>query len=265
LAILSSDTTRVINGREVRVVQYGAGVGTKSPDDRYDLCVTGPQKPTSCTTYPFYPPEQNGFRLSVVGCVPDQGAGDYLISWRVRGVVLGDPLTYHAPARAAASSPCSSFLGKPIVGGSSASFNADFKDVNRYSLPTAGVVNQLAIYLAPTGTSGQQVIKGVVYADSNGAPGALLGTTNELTFQGSPADWYYLTFPAPMLLSVGDYWIGVITGAQSQVAGFRYDNVSGSLIYNANPYTAGPSNPFGPIITHSEQISLYAVYNVSKP
>lgn len=63
------------------------------------------------------------------------------------------------------------------AGTSSDAFVAERKRVNRYGLPTSGSVTKLNVYLAPTGTAGQQVLKGVVYADSNGAPGALLGVS----------------------------------------------------------------------------------------
>jgi hypothetical protein len=155
----------------------------------------------------------------------------------------------------------SSTFGKTSVGGSSDSYAANRKRVSRYALPTAGSVTKLSIYLAPTGTSGQQVLKGILYADSSGKPGALLGTTEQLTFKStSAAGWYSLAFSAPPKLAAGNYWIGVITGASGNVAGFRYDNVSGSRDYNANTYTSGPTNPFGSPSTDGEQTSLYATY-----
>src|SRR6202022_2482410 len=79
VAVESFETTSVISGRTVRVPEYGAGLATASPADQYDLCVTGPTRQTSCTTYPF-PPAISGFRVSAVVCEPDAGAGDYAIS-----------------------------------------------------------------------------------------------------------------------------------------------------------------------------------------
>lgn len=140
-------------------------------------------------------------------------------------------------------------------------FAANRKRVNRYALPTASGVTKLSIYLAPTSTSGSQVLKVIIYADNGGAPGALLGVSERLTFtSASSAGWYDLVFPSPIKLAAGNYWIGVITGASSSVAGFRYDSVSGSRDYNANTYTSGPTNPFGSFTTDSEQMSLYATY-----
>ncbi|HWX96416.1 MAG TPA: choice-of-anchor D domain-containing protein [Solirubrobacteraceae bacterium] len=152
-------------------------------------------------------------------------------------------------------------FGKTSVGGSVDSFLADRKRVSRYALPAAGSVTKLSVYLAPTGTSGQQLLKGLIYADSGTAPGALVAVSEPLTFTGtSAAGWYDLVFASPVKLAAGNYWIGVITGATSHVAGFRYDNVTGARDYNANTYSSGPSNPFGAPSTDAEQASLYATY-----
>src|SRR5208337_2162891 len=98
---------------------------------------------------------------------------------------------------------------------------------------------KLNIYLAPTGTSGQQVLEGVLYADSSGKPGALLATSSPLTFKSTnAAGWYELVFPSPISLSAGNYWIGDLTGATAGVAGYRYDSVSSSRYYNSNTYSS---------------------------
>jgi hypothetical protein len=266
LAVLAEDTTVVVNGHKTRVVLYAVGLITMSPDDQGDLCVTDPTGRTKCTPYPLAPVDQFGFREAIVGCVPTAGAGDYEIGWRVRGVPLGAPLTYHAPARAASLSPCRAWLGKTGIGGSLASLPADLKAVNRYSLPTAAAGAELRVYLRPTGTPGRQTLRGIVYADAGGAPGALLGVTAELAFPSSAtAGWYDLPFSTPLDLASGDYWLGIISGPQPNVAAFAYDPVPDVRVGNADPYVAGPSDPFGPIATDNAQMSLYLVYDVAGP
>jgi hypothetical protein len=122
-------------------------------------------------------------------------------------------------------------------------------------------VSKLSIYLAPAGPSGQQLLKGVIYADASSAPGALLGVSEQLTFKSTnAAGWYDLVFSTPVKLAAGNYWIGVITGATAGVAGFRYTSVAGSRDYNANTYASGPTNPFGTPTIDTEQQSLYATY-----
>jgi hypothetical protein len=139
---------------------------------------------------------------------------------------------------------------------------ANRKRVNAYSIGAAVSVSRLSMYLQPTATAGQQALRGVIYADAGGAPGALLAVSSELLFSSSQAaGWYALAFSAPVALAAGRYWIGVISGASSGVAGFRWSSVAASRVYNTNTYTSGPSDPFGgAITTDAEQMSLYATY-----
>ncbi|HEX3511570.1 MAG TPA: hypothetical protein VHT27_10800, partial [Solirubrobacteraceae bacterium] len=157
-------------------------------------------------------------------------------------------------------------FGNTSVGGSSDSFAANRKRVSEYALPVAASVSKLSIYLAPTGTSGQQVLEGVIYEDASGKPAGLIATTSPLTFQSTnTAGWYDLPLPTPLNLPAGNYWLGVITGEHSSVAGFRYQTSTGARDYNTNTYTSGPSNPFGSPTTDSERASLYATYTPSSP
>src|SRR5581483_11873973 len=80
-----------------------------------------------------------------------------------------------------------STFGKTSVGASSDAFGADRKRVNEYALGTSGTVSKLSVYLQPSSTSGQQVIRGVIYADSGGSPSSLLAVSNELTFHSTDA------------------------------------------------------------------------------
>jgi hypothetical protein len=175
------------------------------------------------------------------------------------------PSTPASSEHTAVVQQASATLGKTTVGASADVFAANRKRVSEYSLPVVGSVSKLSVYLAPTTVSGQQVLEGILYANASGAPSGLLATTAPLTFSSTNAPgWYDLSFPAPLKLAAGSYWIGVITGETGKVAGFRYDSVAGSRDYNANTYTAGPSNPFGSVTTDSEQASLYATYTAGE-
>ena len=100
-----------------------------------------------------------------------------------------------------------------------------------------------------------------MYADAAGMPGALMGSTEPLTFTStSSAGWYALA-SSPRKLAAGNYWIGLIAGARAGVAGFRYGSVAGTRDFNANSYTSGPTNPFGSASSDGEQASLYATYS----
>jgi iron transport multicopper oxidase len=167
-------------------------------------------------------------------------------------------VAFSGTGRAAAATAT---FGKTSVGALSDRFFSERKRVNRYALGAAGSVTKLSVYLAPTETSGQEVLKGLIYSDSGGAPSALLGLSEQFTYKSSEGSgWHDLTFATPVKLAAGNYWIGVITGQTAGVAGFRFDNVSGARDYNANSYTSGPTNPFGAVTVDAEQTSLYATY-----
>ncbi len=155
-------------------------------------------------------------------------------------------------------------FGLTSIGTNSDTMSANRKRVNHFQLSSAGSVSKLTMYLAHTGTTGKQVLKGIIYADQSGAPGALLGVTKQLTFSSTnKAGWYNLTFASPVALQPGTYWIGVISGNTGGVAGFRWNSVSQARAYNTNTYSSGPSNPFGTATVDSEQMSIYATYTIS--
>jgi outer membrane protein assembly factor BamB len=154
--------------------------------------------------------------------------------------------------------------GNTKVGRVSDRLLANVKRVNACKLPVNATVTELSVYLTPTSTSGQQLIEGVVYANSKGKPAGLLGTTTQLTFTSkSPAGWYHLTFPSPVKLTAGRYWIGMISGVSQYVAAERYISGPRAEDYNTNTYTSGPSNPFGSFKTTNEKMSLYLTYTPS--
>jgi N,N-dimethylformamidase beta subunit-like, C-terminal len=157
-------------------------------------------------------------------------------------------------------------LGVTTVGSNTDSFSSDRKRVNKFQLTVAGSVPKLTMWLEPTTTSGQETLKGLIYADQSGSPGALLGLSNPLTFHSTDqAGWYDLVFPSSIPLQPATYWIGVITGGTGGVTGFRWTSVSGVRAANANTYTSGPTNPFGSASFDAEQMSVYATYATSAP
>jgi hypothetical protein len=176
----------------------------------------------------------------------------------------GSATATSAPTATVPTPPTTATFGKTRAGNTSASFSSDRKQVNRYALSGSGSVTKLSVYLQPTSTGGQEVLRGVIYADSGGSPGTLLGVTNELTFASSnAAGWYDLNLPAAVQLSAGNYWIGVLSGATSGVAGYRYSKANRSRDLNSNTYSSGASNPFGSFTTDNQQMSLFATYTPS--
>jgi subtilisin family serine protease len=164
-------------------------------------------------------------------------------------------------ALAGCSTTSGGTFGLSSVGVNADQMPANRKRVNHYQLSTAVTVSKLTMYLAPTGTAGQQVLEGLIYADQGGSPGALVAVSGQLTFSSTnKANWYDLTFANPVALSAGTYWIGVMSGNTSYITGFRWNSVSKARAINTNTYTKGPSNPFGSATIDSELMSIYATY-----
>jgi hypothetical protein len=152
-------------------------------------------------------------------------------------------------------------FGNATIGDGSSSFVADYKRTNSYRLTEPGSVTQLGIYLQPTGTVGTQNIQGAIYADSFGTPGKLLGTTQSFNYSDNgAAAWWGLQFAKPLHLTAGRYWLAVLTSGTAGVAGWRYDVIPNSRVYNSNAFSAGFSDPFGAVTRDDFQMSLFATY-----
>ena len=92
--------------------------------------------------------------------------------------------------------------------------------------------------------NGVAKLKGVLYADSSGAPGALLNTGTEVVGVAAAIPTV-LPFAAPSSLVGGtSYWIGLIcdTGLTYQVADVAATNLTRN---KNNTYTSGPPSPAG--------------------
>jgi hypothetical protein len=119
--------------------------------------------------------------------------------------------------------------------------------------------------LTPTGAPGSEQVQGIVYADQNGAPGALVAATKPVTIRRTSASTLYPLFFHPALhLSPGTYWLGLLTGGDSGVAGVLVFPTRHSAPANTNMFAAGPSNPFGPIASVANaQMTLLLHYQLA--
>jgi hypothetical protein len=154
-----------------------------------------------------------------------------------------------------------STFGNATIGDGTSSFVADYKRANAYRLTEAGSVAELSLYLQPGGTVGTQNIEGAIYADAFGSPGKLLGSTQSFNYSNNgAAGWWGLPFATPLQLKPGRYWLAVLTSGTAGVAGWRYDTIPNSRDYNSNAFSAGFSDPFGPVTRDDFQMSLFADY-----
>lgn len=157
-------------------------------------------------------------------------------------------------------------FGKTTVGAlaGNGGFSANVKRCTKYTLSATGDVSKLTLYTggAP-GFSGNQVIRGVIYATSGGVPTTRLAVSNQRTVNATDAmAWRDLVLPATVRLTPGTYCLGVHSGLAEGVAWYRYDSVAGSWHKNSDVYADGASNPFGTAETGDQQISIYATYTV---
>ncbi|MHB8694133.1 MAG: hypothetical protein ACYDHH_23075 [Solirubrobacteraceae bacterium] len=229
------------------------------------LCIQPPRAAgPSCTRYPLSPPTDLGLRDLNVACPASQGPGLYRIGFRLDGVALGPPFDYRAPHIPLGHGPCHSLLGQLKQGTSAAVLGANLKLVNQYSLFSPAIAPYMGLALKPTGAPGAEQVQGIVYADSNGVPGALVAGTRPVTIgPTSPASVYQLFFSKALHLNPGKYWLGLLTGGDSSVAGILVFPVPHSAPLNANNFAAGPSNPFGPIKeVAGAQMTLFLEYAV---
>ena len=161
--------------------------------------------------------------------------------------------------------PANSF-GKSTVGGTKGSLTANVKRVAKYTADANRDVAEVWAWLRGDGSVASQVIKAVIYADSAGEPGALLGTSAEVTFSAETTAGAFVqfTFATPVVVVSGTaYWLGLISGATSAVTEIAWD-AAGAFRSLADTYTGGAADPFGGGATSgAREFSFYAVGPVS--
>jgi hypothetical protein len=107
------------------------------------------------------------------------------------------------------------------------------------------------------GRSGRQAIRGVIYADAGGVPGARVATTRQITVSaGADLSRVELPFALPVPLSPGAYWIGLHSGPTSNVARYLSESFGDSR-YNADAYTDDASKSFGAAKAAGSEVMLY--------
>ena len=78
---------------------YYFGIGTLRPESDYRVCIRTAGFMDDCGQFPLPDDNQDGIRVSVVGCQYSgtaDGFGDYITLWVLSGETLG-PLAFTAP------------------------------------------------------------------------------------------------------------------------------------------------------------------------
>jgi hypothetical protein len=154
----------------------------------------------------------------------------------------------------------------PVVGKTTAGSNVNVmtietKRANRFGLATSVRATRLRAYLDGRGrTTGSQSVRGVVYADAGGVPGALLRSTATVTINaGRAPGWVDFALSSPITLAPGNYWLGTHAGAAQQVARFYWDPRPNSRRFNLDAFADGSSNPFGGGSLDNQEMSTHLV------
>ncbi len=188
-----------------------------------------------------------GYSSTASVSTPVEGVARLSITAPLAGQTVNLPSTV--------SGTCDKFLfGRATVDGISGAYSGGYKYVDQFVLGKAGVVDALYTYIA--GASYPVVVgKAFVYADNGGAPGGLLGVSQEVVGVVGNT-WVRFPFAAPLSLSAGSYWIGVEFSGASP--GTMITASGGHIEANLNTYSSGPSNPFGaPSKTWANGMDIY--------
>ncbi|MFW9917740.1 MAG: hypothetical protein ACFFGZ_19215, partial [Candidatus Thorarchaeota archaeon] len=155
-------------------------------------------------------------------------------------------------------------LGTDTAGATASLLIKNAKRGSKFTLNAGVDAQNISVYgKQSTGAKAPYTVKGMIYNDSNGAPDALLGTSNEGTVPAS-ASWITVDFASAIQLAPGDYWLVVITATKLDM---YYDEGSANqAAYLADDYGDGPSDPFDdnpandPTYTNSNY-SIYIEYD----
>ena len=149
-------------------------------------------------------------------------------------------------------------LGRTDVGGSTTNGAVNHLDVSGpYVQSSAASVVKMTGYVRGGGSSEQ--IRAVIYADSGGQPGSLVGVSDPTTIAaGQSAGWVDFSFGSPPLLAGGSYWLGYWYSASSAFE--YYTPVTGASRYRSAAYSPASDPPasFGSATTSNGSFSLYA-------
>lgn len=148
------------------------------------------------------------------------------------------------------------FFGDTTQGGSSFPCSGGRAIVGRFELTEAGTVSSVTVFFA-SGQSAGMSFRGLIYADSGGNPGALLGYGASVAVPGTVGGELESVLTAPLDLSPGFYWIGSVASdfqarwsCDAGIGGRRAEGVSFSA----------PSGPWSEADTTGDRISAYATY-----
>jgi hypothetical protein len=156
-------------------------------------------------------------------------------------------------------------FGKTTAGAGATGSSANRKKVMAAVPTSSGVATSITIRGSLNTAGATTVIKGVIYADAAGAPGALVAVSDEIPVNSTTEQELTGALSGANQFSVIDgttYHIGWIQQAPSAgnfVISRNDTNVSPSRT-NIDSYGDGPSNPFGAATDEAGPVDVYVTY-----
>jgi hypothetical protein len=171
---------------------------------------------------------------------------------------------FTAPSSKVTAAAVTKTFGHTSIGGTwTGGLNANDRFIQKFTLNDNAQVSKLSYYLKGDGAA-SQVAKAIIYADSNGSPAALMGQGAGVTVRGGQvAGWVSFPFATPIILTPGNYWIGLIRGDTGGTIDVATDKSGGTEAFAPDTYSDGAMNPFGTVKgTSTYSLSGYATYTV---
>src|SRR3990167_9903039 len=138
-------------------------------------------------------------------------------------------------------------FGKTTDGAGSSASSLDKKAVSSASPSTSGIATQITVRCWIS--SETTLAKGVIYADSAGAPGALLATSDEVTISNTTEATVNFPLSGVQQISVTSgttYWIGFHwQDPGTPTVSLSRDATADLRKEASDTYSDGPADPFG--------------------
>lgn len=160
-------------------------------------------------------------------------------------------------------------IGVSAAGSGRNGFSFNYKSGSKFATGLGagetGQIKDMHVYVAPNdGSASTQGLKFVVYADSSGEPGALLGSEGTVSVAGNAAaGWQKLTLSTPIEFTGSDIWLMIHADSPTNRLFYATDASSGGLRYNVDTYSDGPSDPAGTMGSDNIIMSIVADYDVA--
>lgn len=146
--------------------------------------------------------------------------------------------------------------------------------VAKTTMPERGLISQLSLGLIRTfDATSPEYLAAVLYADSNGSPGALIAQSSPLLIQPSET-FMFQAFPLAAMVEPGVLWQGVIAGSGFAELGpisLTYETTGGAgrqsgahqvSASGSTDFTGSAPDPFGTVgaTDANDQMSIYSDY-----